>query len=1268
MIFLFLLFVISTEGAEEKDIELYELSAPGVLSTLPILSPTPDTILYDCDTALYFDPTPNTWTGVRFTPLTNFELQAIYFGILNQYNNTTDGCSLYVVADDGLGEPDWPAGILDSFWVAPPVPDRVWIQVDLSSSIRFAAYQDFHVIYGPAPGGPYPGPGWWNLFDSDSTTTQRSYVSHDNRQTWITIINADAFIRAGGEYDSIFTILDVYASLPSTIGDTIEVVGWYVTAEDSLLIVNLELLNLKLQPSPHSYIFLEGILPPSQYDSLYVKLMGVVDTIHYDYPVLGVTAGAVLEVISYGVVQGYERGNSPYQNPRKRDFNKAIPRDETVWGELNECDDCNFGLLISGHDPRPPMQAGFNRDVDRDRAYLIAQGYKPECIKELRNASRDQVRQAFDWLKEKIEACELQCKPTTLSKFYSGHGGGYHSGNPPTWPPYNLPHGLRGVGAVDEDGDEGDADKIAESDLVYRPLPGEGPANGTVFGGGWDIWGNDGVGDFRPCRAPTGRLAIDVRDRNTGNWRLAGWDKDFDGDIDADDGGIDLNGDGDTDDSWGFDETMSLRGGAMTDDEWASRQKALVDACLDSLLEKLDACFSGGFKKDEEDKLPCKVAVIKVMAAAQGEFAGGDGDGGTFEIPFIKALTENPPGADQNGDGKVDWQEAFEWAKKQDEVKNKQTPQIWVKEMCPEAKLLLIGKELKSQKEMKYAYFDSLERKLDSLLSQPYQGLPPEMDSLRDCANAYFDSVKWVHEHSPLPESLKLEKKAKLISHGLICEKHLKKKGFEELERKIDSLRHQPYGGLPPDVIAAFDSADVYYDSVEVVHEDPDLPETEKLEKKLLYIARGLLKQLNAKMKSFEALEIKLDSLLEVPYTGMPAEMVDYYNSASQKFDSVSTVHADPELEEWDKIQLKLELIRESLNLERLIYEIGFAELDGKLRSTVCCQFPYYCDMIPWGSCVAQGGTPYVSSQYECIGGSCQIPFDPCDTIGYARPCTPNDPGICDTLYKEIFPGDEVFYHPGPHFVRIPLYVTHDVPNPSIDSIASFVIPLCYTHSNPSKYCSLSAYWNNTDLYPYPTTDRSIFRHLVSGNDTTHNWMMGLSEQGMGEEWNTRVLELDGTSYFRMALVPTGSQDQRFGPGSRVLLATMTFKLEDTTTIYFDSCFWPPSDRLAFTRSDMVIYIPSHFFPQCEKITSIGMVNCGDCTGDGITDIGDVVYLINYLFRQPWPPPQPYMCVGDVNNDDVVDISDVVYLINWLFRQPWPPPDPDCCNPPWASE
>ena len=61
----------------------------------------------------------------------------------------------------------------------------------------------------------------------------------------------------------------------------------------------------------------------------------------------------------------------------------------------------------------------------------------------------------------------------------------------------------------------------------------------------------------------------------------------------------------------------------------------------------------------------------------------------------------------------------------------------------------------------------------------------------------------------------------------------------------------------------------------------------------------------------------------------------------------------------------------------------------------------------------------------------------------------------------------------------------------------------------------------------------------------------------------------------------------------------------------------------------------------------------GDCNDDGVIDIADVVYLINYLFIDG-PAPDP-LCVGDVNCDGKVDIADVVYLVNYLFIGGPPP-------------
>ena len=61
----------------------------------------------------------------------------------------------------------------------------------------------------------------------------------------------------------------------------------------------------------------------------------------------------------------------------------------------------------------------------------------------------------------------------------------------------------------------------------------------------------------------------------------------------------------------------------------------------------------------------------------------------------------------------------------------------------------------------------------------------------------------------------------------------------------------------------------------------------------------------------------------------------------------------------------------------------------------------------------------------------------------------------------------------------------------------------------------------------------------------------------------------------------------------------------------------------------------------------------GDANADGVIDVGDIVCLINYLFKNgPAPTPLPS---GDCNCDGNVDVGDVVYLINYLFKSGPPP-------------
>ncbi|MCP5102212.1 MAG: hypothetical protein GY950_02475 [bacterium] len=69
--------------------------------------------------------------------------------------------------------------------------------------------------------------------------------------------------------------------------------------------------------------------------------------------------------------------------------------------------------------------------------------------------------------------------------------------------------------------------------------------------------------------------------------------------------------------------------------------------------------------------------------------------------------------------------------------------------------------------------------------------------------------------------------------------------------------------------------------------------------------------------------------------------------------------------------------------------------------------------------------------------------------------------------------------------------------------------------------------------------------------------------------------------------------------------------------------------------------------------------NCGDVNDDNAINIGDVIYLNNYL-NNGKAAPVP-ICAGDVDGDGDVDDDDVDYLIDYIFYY-GPAPVGNCCN------
>jgi hypothetical protein len=61
----------------------------------------------------------------------------------------------------------------------------------------------------------------------------------------------------------------------------------------------------------------------------------------------------------------------------------------------------------------------------------------------------------------------------------------------------------------------------------------------------------------------------------------------------------------------------------------------------------------------------------------------------------------------------------------------------------------------------------------------------------------------------------------------------------------------------------------------------------------------------------------------------------------------------------------------------------------------------------------------------------------------------------------------------------------------------------------------------------------------------------------------------------------------------------------------------------------------------------------GDTNGDGIVNVGDIVYLVSYLYKGG---PEPYpVWVGDCNCDEIVNVGDIVFLVSYLYKGGDPP-------------
>ena len=131
--------------------------------------------------------------------------------------------------------------------------------------------------------------------------------------------------------------------------------------------------------------------------------------------------------------------------------------------------------------------------------------------------------------------------------------------------------------------------------------------------------------------------------------------------------------------------------------------------------------------------------------------------------------------------------------------------------------------------------------------------------------------------------------------------------------------------------------------------------------------------------------------------------------------------------------------------------------------------------------------------------------------------------------------------------------------------------------------------------------------------------------------WGYEIISGTGTVSFSNATGPATTVTYTPGPGEVNTAAQVLIKVGD----------------------------PQQTFDQCctsWHVMNVGIYMAGDPNKDGGKNLGDAVFLINYIFKGG-PPPDPVE-LGDLNCNGAVNVGDAVRQINYLFRF-----GPDACCP-----
>ena len=282
---------------------------------------------------------------------------------------------------------------------------------------------------------------------------------------------------------------------------------------------------------------------------------------------------------------------------------------------------------------------------------------------------------------------------------------------------------------------------------------------------------------------------------------------------------------------------------------------------------------------------------------------------------------------------------------------------------------------------------------------------------------------------------------------------------------------------------------------------------------------------------------------------------------------------------------------------------------------------------------------------------SSQLAFARYDAVVYSpRHFLP----VCDTIYTlpqppEITCPDPETQHTNGTFTTTTKWYAFDP-----DSTLADPPVTCQAPGGPIPTCNVNVDWSTAGSTE-GTIEYSVTDHGQIG--TYDIILTALDDQGQ-----TATCHLPITlENHPPVLVAIGNQ--RFNEGDYVVLNVSAFDLDDDSLIFTASnlpegahfyggngvFLWTPTYTQRGTYPDIHFEVSDGQGGADAEDITVEILDYPQCdvTADGIVNIADVMYLINYLFIEG-PPPEP-LEAGDATCDGVVNIADALHLINYLF-------------------